>query len=73
MPKGKMRGVDEVIAKLRAAEVLISQGQSQELAAKAMGVSAQTLIRWRRSTVACGWTREWHLVLARAYLRTSSC
>ena len=48
MPKGKKHGVDEVIGKLREAEVLMSQGQSQELAAKAIGVSAQTLIRWRK-------------------------
>ncbi|MEM6329847.1 MAG: hypothetical protein AAF790_06325 [Planctomycetota bacterium] len=49
MPKGKKHGVDEVIVKLREAEVLMSQGQSQELAAKAIGVSAQTLIRWRKA------------------------
>ena len=48
MPKGKKHGVDEVIVKLREAEVLMSQGQSQELAAKAIGISAQTLIRWRK-------------------------
>ena len=48
MPKGKKHGVDEVIVKLREAEVLMSQGQSQELAAKAIGVSTQTLIRWRK-------------------------
>ena len=48
MPKGNKRGVDEVIAKLREAEVRMSQGQSQELAAKAIGGSAQTLIRWRK-------------------------
>lgn len=48
MPKGKKHGVDEVIVKLREAEVVMSQGQSQELAAKAIGVSAQTLIRWRK-------------------------
>ena len=48
MPKGKKHGVDEVIVKLREAEILMSQGQSQELAAKAIGVSAQTLIRWRK-------------------------
>ena len=51
MPKGKKHGVDEVIAKLREAEVRMSQGQSQELAAKAIGVSAQTLIRWRTEYV----------------------
>ena len=48
MPTCKKHGVDEVIVKLREAEVLMSQGQSQELAAKAIGVSSQTLIRWRK-------------------------
>jgi len=37
-----------VIPKLREAEVLISQGSTQELAAKQIGVTKQTLIRWRK-------------------------
>jgi transposase-like protein len=37
-----------VIPKLREAEVLISQGSTQELAAKQIGATKQTLIRWRR-------------------------
>ena len=45
MPKGKKHGAEEVIPKLREAEVLMSQGKSQALAAKAIGVSTQTLIR----------------------------
>ena len=36
-----------IILKLREAELLTSQGTSQELAAKKIGVSVQTLIRWR--------------------------
>lgn len=48
MPKGKKHGPEEVIPKLREAEVLMAQGQTQELAAKAIGVTAQTLIRWRK-------------------------
>ena len=47
MPKGRKHGVDEVIAKLREGETLMSQGQSQELAANAIGVTAQTRILWR--------------------------
>lgn len=48
MPRGKKFKVEEIISKLREAEVLISQGKTQELAAKQIGVSTQTLIRWRK-------------------------
>ena len=48
MPRGKKYGPEEIIPKLREAEVLISQGKTQELAAKQIGVSPQTLIRWRK-------------------------
>ena len=48
MPRGKKHGLEEVIPKLREAEVLISEGSTQELAAKQIGVTKQTLIRWRK-------------------------
>jgi len=48
MPRGKQHGPEEVLPKLREAEVLISQGSTQELAAKQIGVTKQTLIRWRK-------------------------
>ena len=48
MPRGKKHGPEEVIPKRREAEVLISEGSTQELAAKQIGVSKQTLIRWRK-------------------------
>ena len=48
MPRGKKHGPEEVIPKLREAEVLISEGSTQELAAKQIGVTKQTLIRWRK-------------------------
>ena len=48
MPRGKKYKAEEIIPKLREAEVLISQGKTQELAAKKIGVSTQTLIRWRK-------------------------
>ena len=48
MPRGKKYGAEEIIPKLREAEVLMSQGTTQELAAKQIGVSTQTLIRWRK-------------------------
>jgi len=48
MPRGKKYGPEEIISKLREAEVLMSQGTTQELAAKQIGISTQTLIRWRK-------------------------
>ena len=48
MPRGKKYGSEEIILKLREAEVLMSQGTTQELAGKQIGVSTQTLIRWRK-------------------------
>lgn len=48
MPQGKKYKAEEIIPKLREAEVLISQGKTQEVAAKKIGVSTQTLIRWRK-------------------------
>ena len=39
---------EQIIPKLREAEVLISQRNTLELAAKKIGVSVQTLIRWRK-------------------------
>ena len=48
MPRGKKHGPEEVIPKLREAEVLISGGSTQELAAKQLGATKQTLIRWRK-------------------------
>ena len=41
-------GPEEIIPKFREAEVLMSQGTAQELAAKQIGVSTQTLICWRK-------------------------
>ena len=48
MARGKKYAAEEIIPKLREAEVLVSQGTTQELAAKQIGVSTQTLIRWRK-------------------------
>ena len=48
MARGKKYRAEEIIPKLRQAEILISQGNTQELAAKKISVSVQTLIRWRK-------------------------
>ena len=48
MPRGKKYGPEEIIPKLREAEVLMSQGKTQELAAKQIGVTEQTYYRWKK-------------------------
>ena len=48
MPRGKKHRAEEIIPKLREAEVVISQGGTNELAAKQIGVSVQTFLRWRK-------------------------
>ena len=39
---------EEIIAKLREAEVRLSQGESVAMAAKSIGVTEQTYSRWRK-------------------------
>lgn len=48
MPRGKRYTPEEAIIKLRELDVLISQGMTQTQACRQVGVSADTLIRWRR-------------------------
>jgi transposase-like protein len=40
--------VENIINKLREAEVLISQGQTVEAASRQIGVTQQTYYRWRK-------------------------
>lgn len=44
----KRHGPDEVIGKLREAEVLMAKGATTAEAAKVIGVTEQTYYRWRR-------------------------
>ena len=39
---------EQIISKLRDAEVLMSQGQTQEQAIRAIGVTGNTFYRWRK-------------------------
>ena len=39
---------EEIITKLREAEVRLSQGESVAMAAKSIGVTEQTYYRWRK-------------------------
>jgi len=45
----KRHSADEIASKLRQAEELITGGQSQAQACKALGVSVMTYHRWRKS------------------------
>lgn len=48
MPRGKKHTAEEIIGKLREAEVHLSQGSTQEQAAKQIGVTYQTYCLWRK-------------------------
>jgi transposase-like protein len=47
MPR-KLNKPEEVVAKLRQVDVLVSQGQSVADAVRAIGVTDVTYYRWRR-------------------------
>ena len=47
MPKQRYTAED-IIRKLREAEVLLSQGQTVTMVCRALGVSDQTYYRWRK-------------------------
>jgi len=46
--KRKRYGAEEIIGKLREAEVWLAQGQSVGQVVRKLGVSEQTYYRWRR-------------------------
>ena len=44
----KQRSVEEIIGKLREAEVALAQGETVALACRGIGVSDHTFYRWRQ-------------------------
>jgi|TARA_B100002003_G_scaffold224970_1_gene230674 transposase-like protein len=48
MSKRKRYGAEEIIARLREAEVHLAQGQTVGQTARRLGISEQTYYRWRR-------------------------
>ena len=48
MPKGKRYAPEQIITKLREAEVLQNQGMSVEEAARTLEIAFQTYYRWRK-------------------------
>ena len=47
MPKKKYKA-EEIINILRQVEILVSQGQTAQIAVRGMGISEQTYYRWRK-------------------------
>ena len=48
MPRAKKHSAEEIIPKLRVAELEISKGRTAAEAAKKIGVTEQTYYRWRK-------------------------
>jgi transposase-like protein len=48
MPRGKKFTAEQIIGKLREAEVEISKGQTVGQIAKKLGITEQTYYRWRK-------------------------
>ena len=48
MPRAKKHSAEEIIPKLRVAELEISEGRTAAEAAKKIGVTEQTYYRWRK-------------------------
>jgi putative transposase len=46
--KSKMHTAEEIVNKLRQAEVLLSQGQTIAQVSKSLGIIEQTYYRWRK-------------------------
>jgi len=51
MSRGKKHTAEQIVGKLREAEISISQGQTAASAAKSIGVTAQTYFRWRKANL----------------------
>ena len=48
MPKGRRFSPEQIITKLREAEILLSQGKSVDEAARILEIASQTYYRWRK-------------------------
>ena len=48
MPRKQRYSAEQIINKLREAEVLLSQGRTVEEAARILEIASQTYYRWRR-------------------------
>ena len=48
MPRKRRYSTEQIITKLREADVLMSQGKTAEEISKTLGISKQTYYRWRK-------------------------
>lgn len=48
MPRGRKVSPEQIIAKLRQAEIEIAKGSTVEQASRKIGVTVQTFYRWRK-------------------------
>ncbi len=48
MPRKRRYSTEQIIRKLREADVLLSQGKSEEEIARVLEISKQTYYRWRK-------------------------
>lgn len=48
MPRGKRIKAEEIVSKLRQAEVMLAKGTSLELVCKQLEISQQSYYRWRK-------------------------
>ena len=48
MPRGKKHTAEQIISKLREAELEIARGRTAAQASKKIGVTEQTYFRWRK-------------------------
>ena len=53
----KRYAAEEIIGKLREAEVVLAQGEAVAQVARRLGVAEPTYYRWRREYGGCGSTR----------------
>jgi Transposase len=58
MPRGKKFTGEQIIGKLREAEVELSRGKKVPEMCRKIGVTEQTYYRWRKEYCGCGWTRQ---------------
>ena len=57
MPR-KRYSTEQIVTKLRQAEVELGRGLRTPETCKKLGISEQTYYRWRRNTAACASTRR---------------
>jgi transposase-like protein len=71
MPK-KTFTPEQIVARLRQVEVVISQEKTVPLACKEAGIVDQTYYRWRKAYGGCNWSKPRSSRICRRKTRSSS-